>query len=100
MGGMRERQLDGTNLKLHKLFENAHAVPTGGSPTTPALPFLVGDRVHYYPGALSGRFVRRREYLLWLASIHLKPCEEWQKVTRNRLTVNYAWPYFERWFLD
>jgi hypothetical protein len=49
------RRFDRTNLKPHKLTENAHAVLKDGSPTTtPALApgasvapaFFVGDRVH------------------------------------------------------
>jgi hypothetical protein len=36
---MRQRRLDGTSFEPRKLLENAHAVPTGGSPTimTPVL---------------------------------------------------------------
>jgi hypothetical protein len=34
MGGTRPRHFDATNLKPRKVLENAHAVPTDGSPTT------------------------------------------------------------------
>jgi len=64
VGGTRSRHLDGTNFKPQKLLENA-PTPT----TTPALacgasvaPTLFGDRVHTYPGALSGRCVGRFYY--------------------------------------
>ena len=35
-GGTGQRRFDGTNFKPSNLPENAHAVPTGGSPTTMA----------------------------------------------------------------
>jgi len=39
VGGTRQRFCDGTNFKSRKLPENAHAVPTGSSPTTTVLAF-------------------------------------------------------------
>ena len=33
--GTRERHFEGTHFKPHKRLENAHAVPTGSSPTSP-----------------------------------------------------------------
>jgi hypothetical protein len=51
-GGTRQSHFDGTNFKPRKVPENAHAVPTGGSPTTMAPTHFVGDRVL----AVLGRF--------------------------------------------
>src|SRR5215216_3890295 len=78
--------------------QSHHASPDVPCPTcsVPGLPrFRCTSR-----SIPEGGCVKRPEYLSWLTSIHLKSCEEGQKVTRNRLAVNYAWPYFKRRFLD
>ena len=58
VGEMGQRRSGGTNTQPHKVPENAHAVPTGGSPTTPAPAFVAG--VH----ALLGGFTERNTFLL------------------------------------
>jgi len=55
VGGTRQRRFGGTNIKPRKPPENAHAVPTGCSPTTMALALFAGDRVHALLGALTER---------------------------------------------
>ena len=57
VGGTRERCFVGTNFEPPKVPENAQ------TPTTMAPAYFAGDRVHYYPGALSGRCVGRFSHL-------------------------------------
>jgi hypothetical protein len=51
VGRTRQRLFDGINFQPEKLPENAHAFPTGCSPTITTPAFFAGDRVH---GVLGG----------------------------------------------